>query len=61
MVIPDKLEFNISGFNYDNKRSAFYSVDSLEKEVKEDVPIYQKKMNNIEKLYEELKKKNEGE
>lgn len=61
MVIPDKLEFNISGFNSDNKRSAFYSVDSLEKEVKEDVPIYQKKMNNIEKLYEELKKKNEGE
>jgi hypothetical protein len=60
MVIPEKLEFSINGFNTDNKRSALYTVDSLEREAKDDAPTYQKKMNNIEKLYEELKKQNEG-
>lgn len=29
MVIPDRLEFNIEGFNSDNKRSAFYTVEEL--------------------------------
>lgn len=53
MVIPDRLEFNIGGFGEDNKRSAFYTVEELEKEVNEGAtPFYKKKVNNIEKLYE---------
>ncbi len=47
MVIPEKLEFSINGFNADNKRSALYTTDSLEREVKDEAPIYIKKMNNI--------------
>jgi hypothetical protein len=47
MVIPEKLELTIEGFKTDNKRSALYTVEELEREVKEDVPFYQKKMNNI--------------
>ena len=44
MVIPDKIEFNIEGFNADVKRSAFYTTEQLEKEVKENEPLYKKKM-----------------
>lgn len=34
MVIPDKLEFNIAGFNSEVKRSAFYTTEELEQETK---------------------------
>lgn len=29
MSIPDKLEFNIDGFNSEAKRSAFYTTSEL--------------------------------
>lgn len=29
MIIPDKLELNIQGFNPDVKRSAFYTTEEL--------------------------------
>jgi len=47
MVIPDRLEFSIDGFNTDFKRSAFFAAEELEKEVKADEPMYKKKMDNI--------------
>lgn len=50
--MTEKLEFNINGFNSDNKRSAFFTVQELEREVKENEPMYHKKLNNIERLYE---------
>ena len=59
MVIPDRLELRIEGFNTDFKRSALFAADQLEKEVKQHEPLYKKKIDKIEKLYEELKLQNE--
>ena len=54
MEIPDKLELNIEGFNSEVKRSAFYTTEELEKEVTNQ-KIYEKKVDDIERLYKKLK------
>lgn len=60
MVIPDKLEFNIEGFKPEVKRSAFYTTEELEQQAKAEEKTYNKKLDKIEKIYEELKKDNEN-
>jgi tRNA nucleotidyltransferase/poly(A) polymerase len=61
MTIPDKLELNIEGFHSENKRSAFYTTEELEKERKVEEVVHNKKLDKIEEIYQQLKQKNREE